>query len=443
MFKRLTNISSAVIALTMILAACTTPATQPVVPPKAKVTVNFWFQGSEAGVGKEMNTMAEAFTKANPDIEVKFLWETPTEKFLAAVTAANSPDLFMSGGPQATGSWANAGAIAPLDDFLKRGDIDTNDILPGLLGSTTWKDKVYGLPYGTDMSMLYYNADMFTAAGLDPDKPPTTMEELLQYAEKITVVEGGTIKQIGWLPNYGWTHVAADGSITVRFGATFFNKDGSAGLDDPRWVEVFNWAKWPFDKYGVDNVSRLMSGFGEYGTAQDPICTGKIAMIYDGEWETANIKRNCPDLNYRIVRFPYPAAYPDLKDNFEMGGNTIFMPSNAPHKEEAWKFLAYMNKPENIAMFCFAPTNGNIPHNIKALELYDNYKTNLPANFKSFIDLALTAKATVIPASPISDEFFTELMKLEEQIYNGKIGVEEGLKNSQNKLISIFKEKGG
>jgi len=456
MYKTLKMISGAMLILMLAVTACVAKATptaqptqppptqlQPTEPPKTKVTVNFWFAGAEAAVGKEMNTMSAAFTKENPDIEVKFLWETPTEKFLAAGTAGNSPDLYMTYGPQTTGSWATAGAIAPFDEFLKRGDIDVNDILPGLLGSTTWKDKVYGLPYGTDMSMLYYNADMFKAAGLDPEKPPVTMEELLQYAEKLTVVEGGSLKQIGWLPNYGWTHVAGDGSITVRFGATFFNKDGSSGLDDPRWVEVFNWAKWPFDKYGVDNVNRLLSGFGEYGTAQDPICTGKIAMIYDGEWTVLNIKRNCPDLNYRVVRFPYPTAHPDLKDNFEMGGSTIYMPSGAPHKEEAWKFLTYMMKPENIDMFCLASTNGNIPHSIKALKLYDNYKTNLPPDFKYFIDLALTAKPTVIPASSISDEFFSELMKLEEQIYSGKIGVQEGLKNTQDTLIGIFKEKGG
>ena len=94
-------------------------------------------------------------------------------------------------------------------------------------------------------------------------------------------------------------------------------------------------------------------------------------------------------------------------------------------------------------MFCLAPTNGNIPTSIKALKLYDNYKTNLAPEFKSFIDLALSAKPTVIPASSISDEFFAELMKLEEQIYSGKIGVAEGLKNSQDTLMNTFKEKGG
>jgi ABC-type glycerol-3-phosphate transport system substrate-binding protein len=165
-------------------------------------------------------------------------------------------------------------------------------------------------------------------------------------------------------------------------------------------------------------------------------------MIYDGEWAVLNIMRNCPSLNYRVVPFPYPTAHPDLKDNFEMGGSTIYMPSGALHKEEALKFLAYMMKPENIDMFCLTSTNGNIPHSIKALKLYDNYKTNLPPEFKYFIDLALTAKPTVIPASSISDEFFSELMKLEEQIYSGKIGVQEGLKNTQDKLMEIFKEKG-
>jgi multiple sugar transport system substrate-binding protein len=434
MLKRLNYIGSVMIALTMILTAC-----QP--KPAAKVVINFWHMNSQAAEGEPMQAIADAYTKIHPNVTINFLWDATLDKALAAITANNAPDLIQTWGPQFVGSWAYSGALEPLDGYFNQAGFDANDILPGLLKSTTWKGKVYGLPFGTDMSMLYYNADMFTAAGLDPSKPPTTIEELVTDAEKMTVVDNGAIKQLGWLPDYGWTHVGGDGSITIRYGAPFFHEDGSPAFDDPRWVEVFNFAKSVYDEYGADNIKTFKAGLGGYGTAQDPLCMGQLAMSYDGEWSIAGYRKNCPQADIRVAPFPYPAAHPDLKDNFEMGGTTIVMPSTAPNKAEAWKFLAFMMQPENVAMFCLSPTLGNIPSSLKALKLYDTYKGNLPDDFKSFIDLAQTAKPTVITASPISDEEFTELSNTEELIYSGKVSVEQGLKDLQDKLMAVFKDK--
>jgi multiple sugar transport system substrate-binding protein len=396
---------------------------------------------SQAAEGAPMQAIADAYTKLHPNVTINFVWDATLDKALAAIAANNAPDLIQTWGPQFVGSWAYTGALEPLDGYFNQGGFDVNDILPGLMKSTVWKGKTYGLPFGTDMSMLYYNADMFKAAGLDPSKPPTTIDDLIADTEKLTVVQNGTIKQIGWLPDYGWTHVGGDGSITIRYGAPFFHEDGSPGFDDPRWVEVFNFAKWVYDKYGDDNIKNFKAGLGGYGTAQDPICMGQLAMSYDGEWSIAGYKKNCPQVDIRVAPFPYPVAHADLKDNFEMGGTTVVMTSKAPNKAEAWKFLAFMMKPENVAMFCLSPTLGNIPSSLKALKLYDQYKGNLPAEFKSFIDLAQNAKATVITASPISDEEFTELSNTEELIYSGKVSVDQGLKDLQTKLMATFNEK--
>jgi multiple sugar transport system substrate-binding protein len=434
MFKRLVCVVSIVIALSMILTSCKSASTK-------KVVINFWHMNSQAAEGAPMQAIADAYTKLHPNVTINFVWDATLDKALAAITANNAPDLIQTWGPQFVGSWAYTGALEPLDGYFKQGGFDVNDILPGLLKSTVWKGKTYGLPFGTDMSMLYYNADMFKAAGLDPDKPPTTIEDLMTDAEKLTIVQNGTIKQIGWLPDYGWTHVGGDGSITIRYGAPFFHEDGSPAFDDPKWVEVFNFAKWVYDKYGFDNITNLKAGFGGYGTAQDPMCMGQLAMSYDGEWSIASYKKNCPQVNIRVASFPYPSAHADLKNDFEMGGTTVVMPSKAPNKAEDWKFLAFMMKPENVAMFCLSPTLGNIPSSLKALKLYDQYKGNLPGEFKSFIDLAQNSKASVITTSPISDEEFTEISNTEELIYSGKVSVDQGLKDLQTKLMTIYKEK--
>jgi len=435
MFKRLNYIGSVVIVLTMILTAC-----QP--KPAAKVVINFWVTDSQAVEGAPKQAEADAFTKLHPNVTIHYLWDATMDKALASIVTNNSPDLLQLSGPQEIGSWAYSGALQPLDGYFNQSGFDANDILPGLLKETTWNGKVYGLPCCTDMSMLYYNADMFKAAGLDPSKPPTTTEELLDDAAKLTVLNSdGTIKQLGWLPDWAWTHVGGDGSISIRFGAPFFHADGTPGFDDPRWVEVFNFAKSVYDKYGASNIKSFKAGFGGYGTAQDPLCVGKLAMSYDGEWQTGVFQKTCPNVDIRVAPFPYPSKYADLKNNFEMGGTTIVIPAKAPNKAEAWQYLAFIEEPQNIAMFCMAPTTGAISSSQKALALYDTYKGNFPADYKSFIDLALYAKPTVVGASPISDEEFTELSNTEELIYSGQVSVAQGLKDLQAKLMTDYKDK--
>ena len=421
-------------------AAEETSAAEETTAAGEKVTINFWHANSETVEGPPTARIIEAFNEEYPEIEVVMSYDATLDKVLATVTAGNPPDIFTWWGPQFVGSWAFTGALEPLDDIISKEKIDLEDTLP-VLNSTTLNGKVYGMPFGTDISMLYYNVDSFIAAGLDPNDPPETIAELLEYAEKLTVVEGGEIKQLGWLPNYGWTHVGGDGSIPVRFGAPFFKEDGSAAFDDPRWIDVFNFAKWPFEKYGFENVQLFIASFGEYGTAQDPLATGQLAMIYDGEWRAAQMANNCPDLNYNIVTFPYSEIYPENATEHQMGGTTIVIPSTAPQKEAAGKLLAFMLRPENIAEFCYDPGLGNVPSSYGALALYDQYKDQQPEMYKYFIDLSQSVDPISIPASPISDEMFTELGRVEELIYSGKVDVETGLADLQETLTGIYQEK--
>ena len=68
----------------------------------------------------------------------------------------------------------------------------------------TFQGKIWGIPSGVDDRVLYWNKDAFEAAGLDPDTPPTTWDELLMYAELLTIKDDvGNFEQIGFIPNFG------------------------------------------------------------------------------------------------------------------------------------------------------------------------------------------------------------------------------------------------
>ncbi len=66
-----------------------------------------------------------------------------------------------------------------------------------------YQGKLYGLPFLQDDWGFFWNTDAFTAAGLDPTKPPKTLDELWDYAEKLTIYNAdGSLTQVGFIPNY-------------------------------------------------------------------------------------------------------------------------------------------------------------------------------------------------------------------------------------------------
>ena len=77
-----------------------------------------------------------------------------------------------------------------------------SDIIPASLKWSQYQGKQYGLPFGQDTWALYYNTDAFKEAGLDPTKPPTTPDELWDYAAKLTKVNpDGSLARAGFIPD--------------------------------------------------------------------------------------------------------------------------------------------------------------------------------------------------------------------------------------------------
>ena len=83
--------------------------------------------------------------------------------------------------------FASRGLLLDLTPYIEQSEIiKTEDIFPGPLSSVTYEGGIYGIPRGANTIALYYNADMFKAAGLDPDNPPKTWDELYEAAKALT-----------------------------------------------------------------------------------------------------------------------------------------------------------------------------------------------------------------------------------------------------------------
>ena len=120
-------------------------------------------------------------------MHVNYPWGDVWTKALAATAAGNPPDVIIQDIRTVTHR-AEAKQATDLTDLIaKEGDGFTDQFYPQLMDAMMYEGHAYGLPYVTDTRILYYDKDAFAEAGLDPEAPPETWAQLVEYARKLDV----------------------------------------------------------------------------------------------------------------------------------------------------------------------------------------------------------------------------------------------------------------
>ena len=196
------KILSLVLTLAALVSLLVVPAAV-----SAEETIQLTFH-YPVGVGGDLalliENMAAEFTKENPNIVINPVFcgnstETMT-KTVAAIQGGNAPDFAILGNSELY-SLLNLEAIIPLDDLIAAdadGEEYINDFWPAFLQNSYYEGNIYSIPFQRSTIIMYYNKDAFRAAGLDPETPPTTWEELADYAQKLTIRDNaGNVVQWG------------------------------------------------------------------------------------------------------------------------------------------------------------------------------------------------------------------------------------------------------
>ncbi|MFV2047390.1 ABC transporter substrate-binding protein [Metabacillus litoralis] len=271
-------------------------------------------------------------------------------KLLSAISGGNPPDLVLGDGNdyQLAYSLAAQGALEPLDDYLKEAGFDENSVLDGFKDLMKSSDgKTYILPQDSNVNLLYYNVDMFEAAGLDPDNPPKTIEELDKAAEALTKVkDDGSFETLGFIP---WIDAGEDPyTWPWAFGATMYDTDAKkVTLNEQPMVEAFTWMDTYAKKYDPEKIKSFTSGFGGAFSPDHPFMKGKVAMTVNGNWFANALKIYSPDTKYKVAPIPSP---PDgRKDASVFGTNVFFVPKGAKNPQAAINFALYGNQDKVLA----------------------------------------------------------------------------------------------
>lgn len=310
-------------------------------------------------VGKESVGLAAEiaeFERLNPDIEVAAMamgaGAMNPQKLMTSVVGGVPPDV-INQDRFTIGDWASRGTFQPLDGYLAHESgpdaIRKENFYPSAWNEAIYQGHIYGIPNNINSSMLFINRKVFRQAGLDPDRPPQTWDELLDDAVTLTKRNAdGTFSRIGFIPNYGFSSLYL---YSWQNGGEFLSPDGrTCTLANPRTVTALKYMVTGYDLFGgFDKINAYQSSF--QGGAQNPFYTGQLAMMIGGDWELANLATYGPDVDFSVAPSPVPQARLEGKGIFAgqpkfltwTGGASYAIPIGAKHPSAAWRFIRYMS----------------------------------------------------------------------------------------------------
>jgi multiple sugar transport system substrate-binding protein len=353
--------------------------------------LSYLWTGNE---GAALKKVVSDFNASQSKITVDAVSNPDETKQLASMSSSNgSFDVSDSFGSN-VGSWASKGIIEPLtaDDF------PTGDFIPSVLNQMKYQGKLYAAPIAVQEYKLLYNKKLFAAAGIS--SPPTTMAELATDIVKTTKTNSdGSITQLGLGTSSPYDLLT---TLAFAFGGKW-DANGKPSPTNAGNVEALNWYKTNvLDKFGAANIAKFAAGYGEYMSAQDPFYTGKIAMTMDGEWQSANIAKTVPSLDWGVADIP--AATPALTNATQTYSSMFFIPTNSKHQAQAVTFLKYLTGPK--AMLSFTMALGNLP---ARTSLLDNAAYDSLPNFSVWLKGLKSKNAFSMASAPYTSQYNTDL----------------------------------
>ena len=319
---------------------------------QAATEITFW-HAMEGPLGDRVNAIADAFNKANPDYVIKPIYKGSYNETMnagiAAFRAGNAPDILQVFEVGTATMMAAKGAIVPVQEMSeKAGDpIDPKGFIGAVAGYYSSNDgKLVSMPFNSSTAVFYYNKDAFEKAGLDPNKPPKTWEELAADGAKLKAAGmqcGYTTAWPSWiqLETFSAWHNIAYATKNNGFGGT----DARLAVDNPLVLRHMEF----LSKLAKDGIFM----YGGRGDAPNALfVSGKCAMITGSSGLRANVVQNA-QFKFGISTLPYYGDVKGAPQNAIIGGASlwVFSKKSPDVYKGITKFFKYLASPEVAAQW--------------------------------------------------------------------------------------------
>jgi multiple sugar transport system substrate-binding protein len=294
-------------------------------PAAEKKTITLWFywenqlqQQTIAGVIDKYNTSQDKVT-----VKSQYIPFADFKKQLSIGVVSDAlPDIVILDNPDHA-AYAAMGIFADLTDKLKDWP-DLAQYYQGPINSCTLNDKLYGLPFGSNDLMLYYNTDMMSKAGASV---PKTWDDLQTVAKELTTDkvtgfalscpqnEEGTFGFLTFLWSTGNSSFQINNEGGIKALTLYKNLIDSGAMSK----EVINWTQ---------------------GDVMHQFISGNVAMMINGPWQVPTIRKDAADLKWAVAPIPQ-----DKQQASDLGGENFAVINNA-NVDDAVAFLKWIASPD-------------------------------------------------------------------------------------------------
>ncbi|MFF4014382.1 ABC transporter substrate-binding protein [Streptomyces sp. NPDC001843] len=421
-------------SLALLTTACTGQAASTASDDASKdTTINFWHAWSAPNEVKAVKSLVAGFEKAHPNIHVNVVGNMTDDKINQALRTGGdkAPDVISSFTTNNVGKFCSSGALVDLNPFFKKSDIDPAKTFPKPMNEYTQFDgdrctaPLLGDAYG-----LYYNKTAFQKAGIK--NPPKTWSEFETDAKKLTITQGDSYKQLGFMPDYhGWETTTEH--YFAQFSPTYFDKSGKSNLaEDPAFQAGFTLQKKLVDELGgFQKLEKFRSTLGDEWGPKHPFQTGQVAMQLDGEWRLGMALATKPKFQIGVAPLPVPDDQVSQYGKGYITGTIAGIAATSKKQNAAWEFVKYITT-NTDAVVGFSNNLHNVPSTLAALK---SPKLKYDPRFKTFLDIASNPYSNTSPASINGGVYLTTIQNFGYDYESGKVAnLKAGLEKTAKQI---------
>ncbi len=309
------------------------------------VTLEFW-GGWTGPDGAIMQQLVDRYNEEHPGVQVTLTvqaWSPLFDAFIAAASAGDSPDI-MAMHPQETAMFISLGLIEPIDDIVAASEVFQQDAyVQKAWDLQFYEGQMWAFPFDLGIHGLFYNVDLFEAAGV---KPPTNAEEFLEVAHALTVDANGkhpgdegfdSANIVQYAINMQTNHHGYYQwyALYNQLGGQLISDDGlSCAMDIDKATQAWQWLQ---DLVYVHYAAPQ----GQTDYARD-FLSGRTAMLIDGPWQIPAMQAAHAESGFNWGTAPYPTIF-DAPAVWGSGHNfTLPTLADPDKRDEALAFIEWL-----------------------------------------------------------------------------------------------------
>ncbi|MFP4568742.1 ABC transporter substrate-binding protein [Rhodosalinus sp.] len=318
------------------------------------VDLEFYFPVAVGGSAAEtIEGLTDAYMDENPDVNIEAIYTgsyaDTTTRAITASRGGNPPQLAILLSVDMF-TMIDEDIVLPWDDFLSEEEMEEwiGGFYPAFMRNSQTGGQTWGIPFQRSTPVLYWNKEAFAEAGLDPETPPATWEEMVEFGEALTLRDdSGNVTQWGVrIPSSGFPSWLFTGLVASAGLDGLANDAGTeVYFDAPEVVEALEYL------VSLANEHEVMEpGILDWGATPRAFMDGNAAMVWTTTGNLTNIRSNAPfDFGVGMLPENERRGAPTGGGNFY-----LFKGSSDEQLQAAVDFVKWATAPDQAADWSIA-----------------------------------------------------------------------------------------